>query len=808
MPTTSRVASARFTPFLLAACLFGLGCFDTARAQTLTVSATTLTFSTSPGSNPPAQTVTTGSTGGSFNFSIATTVNWLSVGTGALSGPTGTTGQTLEIQATASGMASGTYASAITLTPNNGSPAVVINVTLTISGSGNSGNVLTPSLPSLYFGIEIGKPAPPAEQFQVTSTGVALPISFALAEVPSPTCPLGWLQATASASTTPVTFTASVVTTGLGPGTCSGNITVTSTSNGTATTVIPVTVFISQGPVLNVVIPLGLTSVTLKQGGDPMTFQGSNGVQITSSDPTVALSFSASATIAPWLAAPSCEPAGCQTPNSLYIEIIPGSQTAAGTYIGSITITSSSLFNGTLTIPITFTLLPAGSVSVSPSGSQSFTESQGGALPPSQTLTLTGSASATYTTAITQVTGGAWLQASPTSGSVLPNSSGSVITLSVAPNTLAQGNYSSQLTITFVPSTIPAITVLVSLTVGPPSAGLVATPSSLSFSYQSGGATPAAQTVTVSNPAVNPSIAYTVGSISQSWISVSPNTGTTPGSVVVSITPQGLQPGMYSGTFTLASTNAALSLTVPVSLMISGNTTPQVFLLGNNSSGVGGQVAPGEIILIEGSGLGPASGVTGISTLLQNVQVTFNSVPGTLLYVSASQIDVIVPYEVAGKTSTTMVVNYLGVPSSNITIPVFSVALGISTLNEGGTGQAAALNPNYSINGPSNPVLEGSYISLYGTGGGQTNPASLDGEISSLTTLLPLALEANVTATIGGKNAPVLFAGAAPGLITGVTQIDLQVPVGVTGPALPVVITITIGSTVIQSQAGVTVAVQ
>jgi uncharacterized protein (TIGR03437 family) len=61
-----------------------------------------------------------------------------------------------------------------------------------------------------------------------------------------------------------------------------------------------------------------------------------------------------------------------------------------------------------------------------------------------------------------------------------------------------------------------------------------------------------------------------------------------------------------------------------------------------------------------------------------------------------------------------------------------------------------------------------------------------------------------VTATIGGKNATVVYAGAAPGLVTGVVQFNLQVPTGVNGSALPIVISIN----GVQSQAGVTVAVQ
>jgi uncharacterized protein (TIGR03437 family) len=47
-----------------------------------------------------------------------------------------------------------------------------------------------------------------------------------------------------------------------------------------------------------------------------------------------------------------------------------------------------------------------------------------------------------------------------------------------------------------------------------------------------------------------------------------------------------------------------------------------------------------------------------------------------------------------------------------------------------------------------------------------------------------------VTATIGGVPAYVAFAGAAPGLSDGVYQFNIQVPVGVSGDALPLAITV------------------
>jgi uncharacterized protein (TIGR03437 family) len=811
MLTTYRIAPARLMPFIVTAGLLALGCFDTVQAQNLTVSSTSLAFNTSKGVNPPAQTVSTSSTGASFNFMVSypASANWLTAATSVFNPTVGTTGQALTVQVSAGGMATGTYTSTITLTPENGSPAVNIAVALTITGTTSSTSyTLGSSLANLYFGYELGQAGPSGETVQITSSGIALPISVSAAVTPSLNCPVGWLQVTSSATSTPATLTATVNTTGLGAGTCGATITVTSNTpaNGTTSTVIQVLLYISANALLNVNIPTGLTQVTANEGAGGLAFN----IGLTSTDPTVAVRFSVTSTGGPWLAPPAPANSSGTTPNSLYVQIIPGngSQYPPGVYTGSITITSPGLFQA-LTIPITFTLLSNSAVTLAPSGAQSFTELQGGALPSPLTFSLSGLSSSTFTTAVTPgPAGGSWLQASPTQGSIAPGSPAS-LTLSVAPNTLTQGTYSSSATITFVPATIPPITIFVSLTVGAPASALVATPSSLSFTYQTGSPAPASQGVALTNPA-GTAIPFTLASISDSWILVTGAAGNTPGAVSVSVTPQNLQPGMYNGSFTLTTTASGIGpVTIPISLFVSASQTPQPFIIGNNSSGLGGQVSPGEIIFIKGSGLGPAVGVTGTSTLLSGVQVLFNGTPGTLLYVSSTQIDAIVPYGVAGQNSVSVVVINNIVPSNGIQLPVVAATLGLSTISQTGTGQAAALNlsgPN-PYNTAATPALEGSYISVYGTGGGQTNPASQDGEISPTISLLPLVLQSLVTATIGGKPAVVQFAGAAPGEITGVVQFNLQVPSGVSGPALPIVITIN-SPTPVQSQAGVTVAVQ
>ncbi len=90
---------------------------------------------------------------------------------------------------------------------------------------------------------------------------------------------------------------------------------------------------------------------------------------------------------------------------------------------------------------------------------------------------------------------------------------------------------------------------------------------------------------------------------------------------------------------------------------------------------------------------------------------------------------------------------------------------------------------------------------LYATGEGQTSPGGVDGKLA--VTPLPAPI-APVTVTIDGIDAPVLYAGGAPGLVAGLIQINVQIPPGVQSGARPVVVQF--GR--LQSQPGVTVAIQ
>jgi uncharacterized protein (TIGR03437 family) len=171
-----------------------------------------------------------------------------------------------------------------------------------------------------------------------------------------------------------------------------------------------------------------------------------------------------------------------------------------------------------------------------------------------------------------------------------------------------------------------------------------------------------------------------------------------------------------------------------------------------------------------------------------------------LLYVSANQVNAVVPYEVSESTQVT--VSYGGTVSSALTLQVLPTTPGILTLDASGFGGGAILNQDLSVNTPSNPAAPGSAVVIYCIGGGVTNPASVDGQVFGSTAPI---LTQPVTVTIGGLNATVFYSGAVPGSIAGLTQINAYLPAGLsTHGAVPVVVSI--GN--VPSQPGVTVAVQ
>lgn len=157
------------------------------------------------------------------------------------------------------------------------------------------------------------------------------------------------------------------------------------------------------------------------------------------------------------------------------------------------------------------------------------------------------------------------------------------------------------------------------------------------------------------------------------------------------------------------------------------------------------------------------------------------------------------PFSIAGKAATDVQIEYNGRTSGRVTVPVVTAVPGIFTLTSTGGGQGAILNEDFRVNGASAPVAAGKAVIMFGTGGGQTTPNGEDARVATGAA----NVVAPVTVRIGGVQAEVIYTGAAPGLVTGVLQINAKIPDGVPAGSAPVVVTV--GG--IPSQAGVTVSV-
>jgi uncharacterized protein (TIGR03437 family) len=191
---------------------------------------------------------------------------------------------------------------------------------------------------------------------------------------------------------------------------------------------------------------------------------------------------------------------------------------------------------------------------------------------------------------------------------------------------------------------------------------------------------------------------------------------------------------------------------------------------------------------------------------LGGVQVLFDGIPAPLLYVQSQQINAFAPFRLTGQSTTTVQVIYRGQTIGSIAEPVGAVNPAIFRLNPGGSTQAAAINQDGSINGPAHPAAVGSFVTIFGTGFGQTQLPGVSGTLFPATASL---LDTQVEVLVGGAYCPtgdsycsggfsanVTYGGAAPLQFAGIDQINFQVPAlnGPSGNAIQ----ITIGNSIAQ----------
>ena len=227
------------------------------------------------------------------------------------------------------------------------------------------------------------------------------------------------------------------------------------------------------------------------------------------------------------------------------------------------------------------------------------------------------------------------------------------------------------------------------------------------------------------------------------WLTVNPASGVNNATIRVDAHPEKAPPGTYQATLTVDAGPLAGSKNLPVTFTVTGSGPggPIVGSVVNAASMQPGPLVAGSLAAIFGLNLGG-----------EHVSVTFDGAPATFLYTGDTQINLLVPASLAGKTESVMVVTVDGQSSAPQIVSLALVAPAI--FNPG------ILNQNNTLNGVLNPAAQGSAIQVLCTG--LVSPGS-----------------GAITAIIAGQNiAKPISAGPVAG-VPGLQQVTLTVPKGI-----------------------------
>ncbi len=235
------------------------------------------------------------------------------------------------------------------------------------------------------------------------------------------------------------------------------------------------------------------------------------------------------------------------------------------------------------------------------------------------------------------------------------------------------------------------------------------------------------------------------------WLRVSPPDGVNNATIRVDALPGNLSAGAYKAILSIDAGPIAGSRALPITLVITAAPPPPVpvpaVTAAINAAGFDtGALSPGSLATVWGAKF------TG-----KIVSVTFDGIPGRILFANDTQINVLVPMELGIKTSAQLVVTVDGnaSPAQKVQLAGFSP----------GIFKNGILNQDNSVNGPDQRAQPGSIVQIFVTG---------------------LSGNGAISARIGDRfiDSPY-YAGPAPGLL-GVQQVDLILPTDLTGPAVAV----------------------
>lgn len=596
--------------------------FPNTTPTTLALNLNSLSFAAiTGGANPASQNVSVSNSGtGTLNWSASSNASWLHV-----SPASGTNSGTLQISATTSSLAAGTYTGTVTVSGNGNNSPQPIGVTLVVSSP-----ILGVSPSSVTFNASQVQGNPTPVPLSISNLGVGSVNWTASVSANTP-----WLTLSSSSGTAPSSTNVQANISGLAIGTYSGSVTISAPGALSSPQTIPVTLNLSgvlmsstgtlQGWAYS---PLGLAqdwsivsgAIQNNGGGHTQIYAGDANwgdydlkvdVKLASLSDYPGgirgrINPSNGASYALWLY-PSegvvrlyrtiawnidsgftnlgqASFAFDATQFHTYELLFQGSNIQVlvdGTALFSVT--DNTLPNGMVGLDVSnrvinfknilVTSSTASNDSISANPTSFAFSSPGGTNPAAQSLQLSSSGGVL-----------AWQASSSASWLTVPSSgnTGTPVNVSANVSGLAAGNYNATITVTSYGATNSTLSIPVTLAVSAVQGVLASTPASLNF-FGASTLSPAGQNITVSNSSGGP-ISW-AASADSGWLSSTPSSGNTPTVVTVNPNTVGMAVGQYNGNVILTSSQAGNSpLSVPVSLYVGTLLFQDNFSEGNNSN--------------------------------------------------------------------------------------------------------------------------------------------------------------------------------------------------------------------------------
>ncbi|HVB24296.1 MAG TPA: hypothetical protein VNG51_20330 [Ktedonobacteraceae bacterium] len=547
----------------------------------MSASPTTLSFSTVAGqTNPSTQTLTVSNTGGgtlSWQASATTSIGgtWLTIAptNGTLSG-----NQSAPISVSAawlSGLTPGTYMGTITIsgTDSSGHTASGSPQTIPVSFTVQPPCTIAVTPAALSFTGVVGQPNPPTQNARINASGTCLHTLTWTASTSS-----AWLAVSPTTGSlhlnSSATTSIGVLLAGLHPQTYSGTVTITATDSvngqqiGTPQTV-AVTLTVQPPCSLQVPSPSAET-FNAEAGINPATQTFTIGI---TGSCTGNVTLTATATGGSWLAV-SPGSVNITQGSTTFTVTVTSSSLAPGQYSGTISIAAVdsgiSIVNSPQTVAIMLNVLAPPVLAVSPA-SLTFNVTTGiNTLP--FTIANTGGEPLNWTAAL-DPGAPSFVSLSASSGNGLAGDTNSAVNVIVDATGLSGGStYNTSVTVSAIDpltgNTVSGSPATVTITINVAPFSMKLDTDSLSFTTTA-GVNPPPQIITLTNSGGDGS--WSAGSPSQSWVSLSPTSGTIPSGsselVTFSVDVTGMSSGSYSASVMITSSGGNAT-TVNIALTI------------------------------------------------------------------------------------------------------------------------------------------------------------------------------------------------------------------------------------------------